>query len=244
MTEQPPQPPSGPPPPPPPPRGGAYPPPPPPGGYPPPPQAGGYPPPPQAGGYPPPPPSYQPQAAGAPGRPVGQLPPEAYTSWIARVGAAIIDAIPIIVVGGIGQGILLATGQNSCVTDSYGYGVYCTSSPSGIGLAIAFIAWLACLAYAIWNWGYRQGTTGSSIGKSVLKFKVVAESTGAPIGFGLSIVRQLAHIVDTIICYIGYLFPLWDSKRQTLADKIMSTVCLPSSPQEPNPPPVAPGPPR
>lgn len=25
----------------------------------------------------------------------------------------------------------------------------------------------------------------------------------------------------------GYLFPLWDAKRQTIADKIMSTVCLP-----------------
>ena len=54
-----------------------------------------------------------------------------------------------------------------------------------------------------------------------------SEKTGQPIGFGLSIVRQLAHIVDAIICYIGYLFPLWDAKRQTLADKIMTTVCLP-----------------
>ena len=39
--------------------------------------------------------------------------------------------------------------------------------------------------------------------------------------------RQLAHIVDAIICYIGFLFPLWDDKRQTLADKIMTTVCVP-----------------
>jgi RDD family len=41
------------------------------------------------------------------------------------------------------------------------------------------------------------------------------------------VVRQIAHIVDTLICYIGYLFPLWDSKRQTVADKIMTTVCVP-----------------
>ena len=83
------------------------------------------------------------------------------------------------------------------------------------------------LGYLLWNYGYRQGTTGSSIGKSIMKFKVVSEKTGQPIGFGLSIVRQLAHVVDAIICYIGYLFPLWDAKRQTLADKIMTTVCLP-----------------
>ncbi len=88
---------------------------------------------------------------------------------------------------------------------------------------------LLSFAYAFWNWGYRQGTTGSSIGKSVAKFKVVSEKTGRPVGFGMSIVRQLAHIVDSIICFVGYLFPLWDAKRQTLADKIMSTVCLPRS---------------
>ena len=103
----------------------------------------------------------------------------------------------------------------------------CTSQPSALGLILSFVFGLAALAFAIWNFGYRQGTTGSSIGKSVLKFKVVSEKTGQPIGFGLSIVRQLRHVVDAIICYIGYLFPLWDAKRQTLADKIMTTVCLP-----------------
>jgi RDD family/Bacterial protein of unknown function (DUF899) len=81
--------------------------------------------------------------------------------------------------------------------------------------------------YTIWNWGYRQGTTGSSLGKSMLKFKVVSEKTGQPIGFGMSTVRQITHVVDGLFCYIGYLFPLWDAKRQTLADKIMNTVCLP-----------------
>lgn len=89
------------------------------------------------------------------------------------------------------------------------------------------LAGLLGLTYVLWNYGYRQGTTGSSIGKTVMKFKVVSEKTGQPLGFGLSIVRQLAHLVDSFLCGIGYLFPLWDNKRQTLADKIMTTVCLP-----------------
>ncbi len=67
----------------------------------------------------------------------------------------------------------------------------------------------------------------SSIGKSMLRFKVVGEGTGAPIGFGMSVVRQLAHVIDSAICGIGYLFPLWDAKRQTIADKLIHTVCLP-----------------
>jgi uncharacterized RDD family membrane protein YckC len=87
----------------------------------------------------------------------------------------------------------------------------------------------------LWNFCYRQGKTGQSIGKSVLKFKVISEKTWQPIGFWLSFLRQIAHYVDQFICYIGYLFPLWDDKRQTLADKIMSTVCVPLDTPEPPP---------
>ncbi|MET0756991.1 MAG: RDD family protein [Mycobacterium sp.] len=227
MTDQPPPPPGNYPPPPPPPPGGYPPPPPPQGRYPPPPQ--GFP------GYPPPPPPLGPT-----------LPKEAYTPWIHRVGAWIIDILPIAVITGIGQGIAFGTADNNCVTDGgeYDYGVYCTSNFSALGIIMYVLSSLLVLAYAIWNWGYRQGTTGSSIGKSVVKFKVVSEKTWQPIGFGLSVVRQLAHLVDTLICYIGYLFPLWDAKRQTLADKIMSTVCVPLSPQELNPQLLPPGPPQ
>ena len=209
---------------------GDYPPPPgpPPGNYPPPgPPPGNYSPPP--GGYPPPPPGNYPPPAPGYGS-LGALPKEAYTPWLKRVGAWVIDSLPVFILSGVGQGLMYATGENNCVStsgDNSYYGVECTSNPSALGLILSLVFGLAALAFAIWNYGYRQGTTGSSIGKSVLKFKVVSEKTGQPIGFGLSIVRQLAHVVDAIICYIGYLFPLWDAKRQTLADKIMTTVCLP-----------------
>jgi uncharacterized RDD family membrane protein YckC len=143
--------------------------------------------------------------------------------------AYLIDSIPAAVVVGIGYLIQALTMQQSCYGGATQYDVnqYCTSQPSGIGMAVYWLAVLVALAYVVWNYGYRQGTTGSSIGKSVMKFKVVSETTGEPIGFGMSVVRQLAHFVDAIICNIGYLFPLWDAKRQTLADKIMTTVCLP-----------------
>jgi len=208
----------------PPPQGG-YPPPPPPSGYPPPPQQGGYPPP-AAAGYPPPPPPPGPTLA-----------KEAYTPWITRVIAYLIDNIPVFILAGIAWGIAFATGDTVCAEYDYGYGGYCTTSPSGIGLTLAVLAWLVSLAYIVWNYGYRQGRTGSSTGKSVMKFKVVNEKTWQPIGFGPSIVRQLAHIVDGLVCYIGYLWPLWDDKRQTFADKIMTTVCVPLNPQ-----PLPPGP--
>jgi uncharacterized RDD family membrane protein YckC len=216
--------------------------PPPPGNYPPPPSPpGGYPPPPppQGGGYPPPPPPPPGGGYQAPQATAGYLPPpaaagpalpkEAYTPWLTRVIAWLIDFAPVLILEGIGYGLLLGTGETQCIsqTSEYDLGEFCTTGSSTLGLASFIITWLLSIAYLVWNYGYRQGTTGSSIGKSIMKFKVVSEKTGQPIGFGLSIVRQLAHIIDGAICYIGYLFPLWDAKRQTIADKIMTTICLP-----------------
>jgi hypothetical protein len=206
-------------------------PPPPPGNYPPPPPPpGGYPPPPpaQSSGYPPPAP---PQAGPAypPPAPVQALPKEAYTPWFTRVLAWIIDYIPYFIIVGIGWALLVGTRETVCITDTseFELGEFCATGASTIGQVSIGLAVLIGLAYLVWNYGYRQGTTGSSIGKSIMKFKVVSEKTGQPIGFGMSVVRQLAHIIDGAICYIGYLFPLWDAKRQTIADKIMTTVCLP-----------------
>jgi uncharacterized RDD family membrane protein YckC len=121
------------------------------------------------------------------------------------------------------------TGTRDCARESTDTSVIvgCQTTPSTLGTVLFAIAMLAALAFLVWNYGYRQGTTGSSVGKSVMKFKVVGEATGRPIGFGASLLRQLAHTIDGLACNIGYLFPLWDAKRQTIADKIMSTVCLP-----------------
>jgi uncharacterized RDD family membrane protein YckC len=235
-----------------PPPGGSYPPPPPSsggyeppaGGYqpPPPPSApsgGSYAPPPQSsppppplpggGAYPPPPPSAGGYSPPPPGPAVHAQPADSYTPWITRVLAFLIDYVPILVIYGIGAVIEGITQQNNCVTDisQYDVSTHCYTEDSVIGLLAQGVAGLLVFAYWVWNWGYRQGTTGSSLGKGFLKFKVVSEKTGQPLGFGMSVVRQIAHFVDAVICYIGFLFPLWDAKRQTLADKIMTTVCLP-----------------
>jgi len=161
----------------------------------------------------------------------GALPPEAYTPWLTRVLAFIIDFIPYAIIVGIGYGVEAATQETACITDTseYNLGQFCATGNSTLGVTAFLLSVFVGLAYIVWNYGYKQGTTGSSIGKSIMKFKVVSEQTGQPVGFGMSIVRQLAHFVDAIICYIGYLFPLWDAKRQTIADKIIKTICLPTT---------------
>jgi uncharacterized RDD family membrane protein YckC len=183
------------------------------------------PPPPGGGSYPPPPPS---SGGSAPPPPRPALPTESYTPWATRALASIIDNIPVIILVVIGYVIQMVTMEQTCAGGEYGMSQYCVSQPSAIGNIVYYLALLAAFAFAIWNNGYKQGITGQSIGKSRMKFKVVSETTRQPIGFGMSVARMFAHIVDALPCYIGYLFPLWDAKRQTLADKIMTTVCLPA----------------
>ena len=91
----------------------------------------------------------------------------------------------------------------------------------GLGLVLALLG----LAWTIYN-KVLEGRTGQSYGKQIAKTRLIAEQTGQPVGPGLAIGRWLLHIVDGIPCYVGYLWPLWDAKKQTFADKLVHTVVV------------------
>jgi uncharacterized RDD family membrane protein YckC len=169
--------------------------------------------------------------------PTPVLPKQAYTPWPVRVLAFLIDWAPIWLVSLVPFIGLLVAGDMACIDHFYGSGdSYCSAAAADFWVYVQFIAFIPAVVYFFWNFCYRQGRTGQSIGKSVMKFKVISEKTWQPIGFWLSFVRQLAHYIDQILCYVGYLWPLWDGKRQTLADKIMGTICVPWDAQPPPPP--------
>jgi uncharacterized RDD family membrane protein YckC len=129
-------------------------------------------------------------------------PPVVYANWGQRVGAYLIDAIPVAILYIIG----VAT-RNAIVI-------------------LLFV--LAALGVQIYNRWIQAGRTGQSWGKRALNLRLVSDKTGEPIGAGMAFARDICHIVDSIICYVGWLFPLWDAKRQTIADKIVSTVVIPA----------------
>jgi len=124
-----------------------------------------------------------------------------YASWIQRVGAYLIDVAPIIILEIIFSRILV----------------------------VYVLVLIASLGWTIYNRWYQAGTTGQSLGKKLLNLRLVSEETGQPISMLMAFVRDICHIIDSVICFIGYLFPLWDSKRQTIADKIVKTVVIPAS---------------
>lgn len=206
--------------------------------------SGAPPPDPYGGQQPPPPPSPTPYGGPQPG--YGEAPPAYgqpqqgqpaygqpayagpvadYAHWGKRVGATLVDALVSLAAGipaWIGLILLAASSETTTAADGT---VTATSNAGGGVIALIVVGYLLMIVVGIWNIVFRQGRTGYSIGKGVLGIKLIGERTGAPIGAGMSFLRQLVHVVDQI-CYIGYLWPLWDPKRQTFADKIFSSIVI------------------
>jgi uncharacterized RDD family membrane protein YckC len=88
-------------------------------------------------------------------------------------------------------------------------------------LLLAVVGYLGVFGFVVWNSGYLQGKTGQSLGRRVARTKLVDADTAEPVGFARAIGRQLCHIGEF---GVGFLWPLWDPKRQTFADKIAATV--------------------
>ncbi|WP_107774030.1 RDD family protein [Nocardioides sediminis] len=159
------------------------------------------------------------------GQQYGGQAPAPFASWFQRVGAYLIDNllamlayIPAVI------GLVILVSSVDTTTDPV-TGVTTSEASGGTGLATVLIVLgaILVLAFTLWNIVFRQGRTGYTIGKGIMGIKLISLETGQPVGAGMSFVRQIAHILDSIPCNIGYLWPLWDAKRQTFADKIMNT---------------------
>jgi uncharacterized RDD family membrane protein YckC len=158
----------------------------------------------------------QPAHGRAPGWPgVGG---RALASWPYRVGASLIDGVVSSIVPALCYGI--AAGTSETTVDAFGTP---TSTPTALGTVLILVGIVAQFAIWFWNRVWRQGRTGQSVGKSLLNIRLVKEATGGPAGIGLTFGREFAHILDAFF-YIGYLWPLWDEKKQTFADKLCGTV--------------------
>jgi Mce-associated membrane protein len=64
--------------------------------------------------------------------------------------------------------------------------------------------------------------TGWSLGRALCGIAVVRREGAAPGAWGL-LLRDLAHLLDTASALVGWLWPLWDSRRRTFADMLLRT---------------------
>ena len=167
-------------------------------------------------------------------------------SWGRRAGARIIDTL-VQAVGLIPYVLGVAVLANAAPPGRAGSpgGPRAPGATLGEGADLAtlltavgmfFLGAVLSLGIWVWNRVLQQGRTGQSVGKSVMKIVLVSTSSGEPPGAGTALVREVVHVVDEILL-LGYLWPLWDPKRQTFADKILGTVVA-SPTQQPAAPPA------
>ncbi len=146
-----------------------------------------------------------------------------YSNWSDRLNAYMIDALVIQLLPALLYLVAALTGNS--VTGPTGT----TSTPTTIGKVLMGIALALALTLWVWNRGIRQGKTGQSIGKKIIGIHLINATTGAPVGVGTALLRDLCHLTDWIFG-IGFLRPLWDSQRQTFSDKIVGTYVKPHRP--------------
>jgi uncharacterized RDD family membrane protein YckC len=69
---------------------------------------------------------------------------------------------------------------------------------------------------------YFYGSIGQTPGKKLLDLKVIDES-GEPVGFATAFLRTVGYLLSSTFFFIGFIWVIFDSKKQGWHDKIAGT---------------------
>ncbi|MGB8503415.1 RDD family protein, partial [Mycobacterium sp.] len=125
-------------------------------------------------------------------------------SWWSRAGAFAIDVL-----------------FGLTVVASFALAWFTAPFHSWLWWASTVAAGLVVLLIAL-NRSLAPDLTGWSLGRALFGIAVVRRD-GRPAGFGRLLARDLAHVLDTAALFVGWLWPLWDSRRRTFADLLLRT---------------------
>ena len=137
-----------------------------------------------------------------------------YASNGLRFIAYLVDAFIMVMFGGI---ILLVFGAiaGAAANDS--------SSIAGLSALAGFAGFLLVyLIYLPWFWGHG----GQTPGMMLFHVRVVRAVDGGPVKMGQAYVRLVGFWISAAVFYIGFLWILFDARRQGWHDKIAGTVVI------------------
>jgi uncharacterized RDD family membrane protein YckC len=78
---------------------------------------------------------------------------------------------------------------------------------------------IAYHTFLVWN-------NGMTVGKYIMKIRVVSEENGANLNFVRSLLRAVVRIFSEVIFYIGFILAFFSPKVQTLHDKIAGAIVI------------------
>lgn len=147
----------------------------------------------------------------------------------ARLGGYLLDSLlygllgAVFFIPGI---IVLVSAFDGCV--SFENQTLCPpGKPEGSSIAAGIGLMLIGLIVVVVLYIRALGRTGQTWGRKIAGVKVVGSTSGQPIGIGKAIGRQLfAGFISGQIFYLGYLWMIWDDKKQTWHDKIVDSIVV------------------
>jgi uncharacterized RDD family membrane protein YckC len=201
------------------------------------PPGGTPPPPPPGGGLPPPPPTWQgtTEQYGY-GQPVGGGARTDYASFGSRLGALIIDAIivslffvPAIVTLVAGPTELEPCRVEEGEIDPFSdepVNAICEGPTNGTWAAAIALGGIALIGGFLYH-TLMVGKSGQTIGKRVAGVRVIDANNGGVIGNGRAFGRYLFQsLISGNVCFLGYLWMLWDERKQTWHDKVVNSIVV------------------
>jgi Mce-associated membrane protein len=125
-------------------------------------------------------------------------------SWLARAGAFVVDVL-------FGAGVVAALVLVAWSTEQRDWLWWlCVSAAAIVLLSVALNR---LLLPVVTGWSLGRALTGIA----------VARRDGSAVGPWRLLVRDIAHVLDTMALFVGWLWPLWDSRRRTFADLLVRT---------------------
>lgn len=135
-----------------------------------------------------------------------------YAGFWVRLGAHIIDQIILSIIGWIICFIILSLVSGDLTAEDY---VDFRAS------LVAIIGFILEVTYYVAFWIWR----GQTPGKIAVGIKVIRTDTSS-ISLGRSVLRYIGYIISSLIFMIGYLWIVFDSRKQGLHDKIADTYVI------------------
>ncbi len=149
-----------------------------------------------------------------------------FASWGTRVGGYLINglmAIPFYLPAVISFFVIPKERRACTINGEPGT----CNLPSGAGWAIVVVVGLVGLIAYFVLYSRMVARTGQAWGHKAVGVRIVDATTGGNIGAGKAFFRfVIGHWLDGVVCYLGFLWPLWDANKQTFADKAFGTYSI------------------
>jgi uncharacterized RDD family membrane protein YckC len=133
-------------------------------------------------------------------------------------------AAPAVIVGLV---LIIGVGLGDCTTDPFTDELVCNGREK-VGPIVAGALVIAAGVLLIMALYLRAlAKTGQTWGRRIAGLQVIDARSGAAPGWGKAIGRSLfAYFISGSICYLGYLWMLWDGDKQTWHDKVAGTLVI------------------